>query len=105
MFALSESVSQIDFSFSSNDIRSCVNMAVKCLLEALEQEAACLGTRDRVTFAACLSSTALERALKEIRVIVMASQTEESAGLVARTDNVCRHCHRSRHWWIQGGCR
>lgn len=32
----------------------------------------------------------------------MASQTEESAELVARTDDVCRHCHRSRHWWIQG---
>ena len=49
----------------------------------LESEVDRLGIRDRVTFKGYLTGAALEAALREIQVIVMTSQSEESAGLAA----------------------
>ncbi|HWO40158.1 MAG TPA: glycosyltransferase family 4 protein, partial [Candidatus Acidoferrum sp.] len=49
----------------------------------LENEVDRLGIRDAVTFTGYLTGAALELALQRIQVIVMTSQTEESAGLAA----------------------
>ena len=51
--------------------------------EELECEVDRLGVRECVTFKGYLTGAALEAALREIQVIVMTSQTEESAGLAA----------------------
>ena len=49
--------------------------------EKLEIETDRLGIRDRVTFTGYLKSTELNEALHKIRVLVMPSQSEETAGL------------------------
>ena len=51
--------------------------------EKLESEVDRLGIRERVTFKGYLTGAELEAALREIQVIVMTSQSEESAGLAA----------------------
>jgi glycosyltransferase involved in cell wall biosynthesis len=51
--------------------------------EKLETEVDRLGIRDRVTFTGYLTDAALAAALRKIQVIVMTSQSEESAGLAA----------------------
>ncbi len=51
--------------------------------EKLESEIDSQGIRDRVRYTRYLTGTALERAIEEIQVIVMTSQVEEAAGLVA----------------------
>jgi glycosyltransferase involved in cell wall biosynthesis len=49
--------------------------------EALERETRRLGLQDRITFTGYLSGTALEEAVRALRVVVMPSQWEETAGL------------------------
>ena len=49
--------------------------------EHLEGEAARLGLQDRITFTGYLSGTAFEEAVRALRVVVMPSQWEETAGL------------------------
>jgi glycosyltransferase involved in cell wall biosynthesis len=49
--------------------------------EKLEIETNRLGIRDRVTFTGYLQGTELNEALQKIRVLVMPSQSEETAGL------------------------
>jgi glycosyltransferase involved in cell wall biosynthesis len=49
--------------------------------EHLEGEATRLGLQDRITFTGYLSGTAFEEAVRALRVVVMPSQWEETAGL------------------------
>jgi glycogen synthase len=49
--------------------------------EHLEREATRLGLQDRITFMGYLSGAALEEAVRALRVVVMPSQWEETAGL------------------------
>jgi glycosyltransferase involved in cell wall biosynthesis len=49
--------------------------------EALEREARRLGLQDRITFTGYLSGAAFEEAVRALRVVVMPSQWEETAGL------------------------
>ena len=49
--------------------------------EHLESEARRLGLQDRITFTGYLSGAAFEEAVRALRVVVMPSQWEETAGL------------------------
>jgi glycosyltransferase involved in cell wall biosynthesis len=51
--------------------------------DALEREARRLGLQDRITFTGYLSGSAFEEAVRALRVVVMPSQWEETAGLAA----------------------
>ena len=79
-----------EFLFFSKQQKSCVMMGFSFHLaligdgaerETLEREARRLGLQDRITFMGYLSGAAFEEAVRALRVVVMPSQWEETAGL------------------------
>ena len=84
---------------------NCVSFHLKLIgdgdaRERLENEVDRLGIREHVTFTGYMTGVALDIALQKIQVIVMTSQTEESAGLASGRNmgDARRYRGRCRYW-------